>query len=267
MSTDSPAVVLFGTNSLELSIADGYAIPSTTPGVLAMVASSGIAHYLSSDSSGRPIVVGAGTDNTTNSTAKFPVIAAKANTSAPSWTDGYMAPLSVDTSGNLRVNIGTSGSLALDATLAKLTVAQSAALGSNTNTMVAGSVTTAAPTYTTGNINPLSLTTTGLLRVDASGTTVPTSVGSNATANLTNVSVLASSVTVLASNTSRKGAIIVNDSTVNVYLKFGSTASTTSYVAKLTAGSYYEIPFSYNGIITGIGDSATGTYRVTEILA
>ena len=41
--------------------------------------------------------------------------------------------------------------------------------------MIAGSVTTAAPTYTTGNINPLSLTTSGLLRVDGSGVTQPVS--------------------------------------------------------------------------------------------
>lgn len=41
--------------------------------------------------------------------------------------------------------------------------------------MPLGSVTTAAPSYTTGQINYLSLTTAGLLRVDASGTTVPVS--------------------------------------------------------------------------------------------
>lgn len=35
---------------------------------------------------------------------------------------------------------------------------------------MAGSVTTAAPTYTTGNINPLSLATTGALRVDIGAT-------------------------------------------------------------------------------------------------
>jgi len=38
-----------------------------------------------------------------------------------------------------------------------------------------GAVTTAAPTYTTGQVDPLSLTTTGLLRVDGSGVTQPIS--------------------------------------------------------------------------------------------
>jgi hypothetical protein len=38
-----------------------------------------------------------------------------------------------------------------------------------------GAVTTAAPTYTNGQVDPLSLTTTGLLRVDGSGVTQPIS--------------------------------------------------------------------------------------------
>lgn len=56
-----------------------------------------------------------------------------------------------------------------DATAAKLNVSQGASLGSNTGPMVQGSVTTAAPSYTTAQISPLSLTTAGLLRVDGSG--------------------------------------------------------------------------------------------------
>lgn len=111
-------------------------------------------------------------------------------TAAPTYTTGQMDPLSLTTAGALRVdgsgvtqpvsgtvtaNIGTTNGLALDTTLTKLTIAQGTALGSNTQALVGGSVTTAAPTYTTGNINPLSLTTTGLLRVDGSGVTQPVS--------------------------------------------------------------------------------------------
>ena len=77
--------------------------------------------------------------------------------------------------GTVTANIGTSGSLALDATLAKLTIAQGASLGSNTQALIGGSVTTAAPSYTTGQISPLSLTTSGLLRTDGSGVTQPIS--------------------------------------------------------------------------------------------
>lgn len=88
-----------------------------------------------------------------------------------------------------------------------------------------------------------------------------------ATATLANVAASASSVTLQASNTSRLGWMFVNDSTSAVYVKFGSAASTTSYTVKVAAGGYYELPFGYNGIITGIWDSATGNARVTEITA
>lgn len=111
--------------------------------------------------------------------------------------------LKVDSSGNAQVavtntptvtaNIGTSGSLALDATVAKLNVAQSAALGSNTGPMMQGSVTTNAPSYTTGNINPLSLDTAGLLRVSIKDTPSNT--------NNLNVALAASSATVTVAAT------------------------------------------------------------------
>lgn len=78
-------------------------------------------------------------------------------------------------SGTVTSNIGTTNGLALDATVAKLNVSQGTALGANTGPMIQGSVTTAAPTYTTGNINPISLTTAGAVRTDASGTTQPVS--------------------------------------------------------------------------------------------
>lgn len=85
------------------------------------------------------------------------------------------------------------------------------------------------------------------------------------TATLANVAGSASSVTLLASNTDRRGATIQNDSTAILYVKFGSAASTTSYTIKMAADSYYEIPFGYTGIITGIWSSATGSARITEM--
>lgn len=78
-------------------------------------------------------------------------------------------------SGTVTVNIGTTNGLALDATVAKLNIAQGASLASNTGPMIQGSVTTVAPTYVTGQISPLSLTTAGAVRVDGSGVTQPVS--------------------------------------------------------------------------------------------
>ena len=89
------------------------------------------------------------------------------------------------------------------------------------------------------------------------------------TATLSNVAGSASSVTLLALNTARLSAVIYNDSTAILYVKFGSTASTTSYTYQLQANMTLElmqIPM-YTGIITGIWASATGSARVTEITA
>ena len=98
-----------------------------------------------------------------------------ANATLSAETTKVIGTVNVSAGQSITANIGTTNGLALDATLAKLTVAQSAALGTNTLAMVGGSVTTAAPSYTTGNINPLSLTTAGLLRMDGSGVTQPVS--------------------------------------------------------------------------------------------
>lgn len=112
-------------------------------------------------------IAGEGADNANNSTTKVPVLAARANTSSPSWTDGHMAPLSVDTSGNLRVT-GT-----VIETNASITTIGSSSPGSATN--VGGNVTSSNPSYSAGTFEGLSLTTAGALRVDNSGVTQPVS--------------------------------------------------------------------------------------------
>lgn len=87
-------------------------------------------------------------------------------------------------SGSVTANAGTNlntSALALDATLAKLTLAQGSTTSGQTGALLLGAVTTAAPTYTTGQTSPFSLTTGGLLRVDGSGVTQP--VNGTVTAN------------------------------------------------------------------------------------
>lgn len=106
---------------------------------------------------------------------------------------------------------------------------------------------------------------------DGSGTALTSTAGSlnvvqqAATATLANVSGSASSVTLLSSNSARKGGSIYNDSTALLYVKFGSTASTTSFNVLLAASAYFEINAGYTGRIDGIWASATGTARVNEI--
>lgn len=87
-------------------------------------------------------------------------------------------------------------------------------------------------------------------------------------ATLANVNGSASSVTLLAANDNRYGAVIVNDSAATLYLKYGSTASSTSFTYKVDPGATWEMPRTmlYVGIITGIWSSATGAARTTELL-
>jgi hypothetical protein len=91
-----------------------------------------------------------------------------------------------------------------------------------------------------------------------------TKSATSATGTTSNVSGSASSVTLLSSNTSRKGATIVNDSSAILYIKTGTTASATSYTVKLSQDDYWEVPYGYTGRIDGIWASATGAARITE---
>ena len=78
-------------------------------------------------------------------------------------------------SGTVTANIGTTGGLALDTSVTGLQVTQGSITSGEKGSLVLGAVTTAAPTYTTAQSSPLSLTTAGGLRVDASGTVTPVS--------------------------------------------------------------------------------------------
>jgi hypothetical protein len=90
------------------------------------------------------------------------------------------APWSVSQSGawsvtaNAGTNLNTS-LLALDTSVNGILLAQASTTSGQTGPLIQGAVTTAAPTYTTAKTSPLSLTTTGLLRVDNSGVTQPVS--------------------------------------------------------------------------------------------
>lgn len=87
-----------------------------------------------------------------------------------------------------------------------------------------------------------------------------------ATATLANVSTSTTSATLIASNTSRRSAVIYNDSTSILYVKFGSTASATSFTYRVSPGQHLELQIPcYTGIITGILDASTGTARITEM--
>jgi hypothetical protein len=86
------------------------------------------------------------------------------------------------------------------------------------------------------------------------------------TATLANVAGSASSVTLQASNAARIGLILSNDSTATLYVKYGATASATSFTYRLAPGAYWEMPQPiYTGIVDGIWSAANGFARMTEL--
>lgn len=107
---------------------------------------------------------------------------------------------------------------------------------------------------------------TQVIQVDSAGNPVGLSAGGASTATLSNVNDSASSVTLVAAS-ARKGLIVYNDSTSDLYLKYGATASATSFTVKILAGGYWEMPQPmYVGLVAGIWSSdASGAARLTEL--
>jgi hypothetical protein len=91
-----------------------------------------------------------------------------------------------------------------------------------------------------------------------------------AAATVSSVADTASSTTILAANSNRLGASVYNDSTVVLYLLYGSgTASATNYTAAVYPNGFHPILTHYTGQITGVwaSDPDTGAARVTELSA
>jgi hypothetical protein len=98
--------------------------------------------------------------------------------------------------------------------------------------------------------------------------TIPTKEVRPTTSSVTSVASSATNVTLLTSNANRIQATFYNDSTKVLYLKFGATATTSSFTVQMTSGSFFELPFPcYTGIIDGIWSSANGNCRITEVTA
>lgn len=228
------------------------------------------------DGSGNQITsFGGGTQYTNGSAQATPT-----GTVALGYDGANVRALLTSNTGQLAVtaNAGTNLNTSLLATSANLTA------GSQKTQIVDGSGNVIASTSNALNVNISSsgLSNQSVNLAQVAGTTTDvnsgnTSAGSQrvvlaggGTGTLSNVSGSASSVTLLAANSARRGATITNDSSALLYVKFGATASTSSYTVVITGASaapfaYYEVPFGYSGIITGIWASATGNARVTEI--
>lgn len=197
---------------------------------------------------------------------------------------------------NNNVTLTTTGSATVSGVLGKelvLTINVSGAVTGTTPTLTysiqdtcpsdltttVGQAITGAAITATGTQIIVALCRTGAVKVTwtitgttpsfaATRTTLAVRLASQATPSTGvkgNVAGSATSVTLQAANSQRKGWMCFNDSTVNLYIDLtGGTASTSSYTVIVAPNQLYVLDFFYIGLITGIWASATGNARVTE---
>lgn len=126
----------------------------------------------------------------------------------------------------------------------------------------------ATPVPVSGTVTATGPVTDTQLRASA----VPVQAAPRAatTATLTNTASSASNVAnLVALNTNRLGLTIFNDSSAILFLKYGTTASATSFTYEIPALAQWEMPVdpTYTGRIDGIWASANGNARITEFTA
>lgn len=164
MTTDSPVVVLFNSDGYEVNVQPGVAIPAGTSGILASGSDGTNSRFIAVDSSGRVVVVGAGVAGTP----------AGGVVSVQGVSGGQAIPIS----GTVTATNASTGA--------------TGASPPSQATYIAGLSTTSAPSYTNNQLNALSLTLSGALRVDGSAVTQPVSgtvtANQGGTWNINNIS-------------------------------------------------------------------------------
>lgn len=94
----------------------------------------------------------------------------------------------------------------------------------------------------------------------------PAGDGAVNTGTSTQVASQATAITILAANAARYGATVYNDDANALYLLLGTgTVSATVYTVQIPSGGYYEVPYGFTGILTGLwAADGSGSARVTE---
>jgi hypothetical protein len=80
------------------------------------------------------------------------------------------------------------------------------------------------------------------------------------------VNAAVTSTALLAANLDRRGASLFNTSTSRLYVKLSATATTTDFTFWLEPGGYFEMPFDYVGVVSGIWTAANGNVLIAEYL-
>jgi hypothetical protein len=276
MANDSPAAIIYSSDGYEATVKNAVAIPTGTPALIAAGSDGTNSRYITVDTSGRPVVVGAGTAGA-GAGGLITIQGDPAGTPVPvsgTVTVNGTVTVTQSTPANLLANVGGLG--ASGAALVGNPVRIGASDGANTRDLISdasgrlivigaaanGAAATGNPVLMAGsdgtNARTLKTTNNGTLFVSSTPTV-------STTATTSNVSASASNVTLLTTNAARLGATIYNDSSKVMYLKLGTTASTTSYTTQLFGQGYYEVPANYVGQIDAIWNGASGAARITEL--
>lgn len=85
-------------------------------------------------------------------------------------------------------------------------------------------------------------------------------------ATRTSVPAAAVNTLLLATSASRRGAIIVNDSSATLRIGLGTVAvSANDYTVAVGPGGYWELPYGFRGQVRGIWEAANGSARITVL--
>lgn len=175
-------------------------------------------------------------------------------------------------SGTVTANAGTNlntSALALDTSVNGVLVAQGSTTSGEKGPLIQAAVTTAAPSYSTAQTSPLSLTTAGALRMDGSAVTQP--VSGTVTANqgtspwVVNESQVGGSNITLGQKTSANSYPVVLSSDQSVLTiasvpTDGTKATYSASIVGLTVATLATDIFTITG-------SGTKTIRITRIAA
>jgi len=182
-------------------------------------------------------------------------------------TTGVATSAKQDTGNTSLGSIDTK--LSSQATAANQTTGNSSLATIATNTT--GVATAANQSTANSSLSTIATNTTGVATAanqstaNSSLSTIATNSSAPSTATVSRVATSGTVATLAASNSSRKGLDVQNESSGILYVKFGSAATTTDYTLQIPAGGYWEMPTRrYTGIVTGILSTGSSSAQVTE---
>jgi len=236
MSDSSPDVVLYDNNSNALAVQNAVAIPASTPALMIAGSDGTNSRYITIDTSGRLLVVGAGTAGT-------PV-------GGVVTIQGVSGGTVVPVSGTVAVTQNTSPwVVSASGNFNNASVGVTAAAPPADATYVGGLVTTAVESgLTSGDMYPISLTTAGLLRVDGSNVTQPVSI--------------AATVTVSASGNFNNASVGATAAAPPADATYMGALVTTAAQSGLTSGDMYPLNMTTTGQLR-----IDGVYPLTTAVA